>query len=230
MTTIKTLISTVVLLSVSTVFAQSSSTCTWFPKGDEDSQGVIGKRYVEAGFDLQNVQHTSHNAYDANISANIPIIKGIDISGGYSYGWYDRKPLHQDYNDIGTSVKLYKAIEDGVKPFISAGLGYSWFNEKLDSGWYFTGNGKNSYSHNSATWGASAGVEFPYKWISVTPRIGYSDDFSTTSKSTQAWRYGVTASSWITSKIGIYGEAAYVAWQHTPAHDWVFGAGVRVRL
>jgi len=229
MTTIKTLISAVVLIAASTGFAQSSNTCSWFPKG-EDGPGVIGKRYADVGFDVEDVQHTSHNAYQTSIGANIPVTQCIDISGGYSYSWFDYKPQHNTDHAIGGSIKLYKTIEDGVKPFISAGLGYSWFDEKLDNPWYFNSNRKNHHSQDKATWRGSVGAEFPYKWISVTPTISYDDDFEGTTKSSQAFVYGVRTDSWITPKIGIYFGVSYVTWQHSPSHDWNYSVGARVRF
>jgi hypothetical protein len=100
----------------------------------------------------------------------------------------------------------------------------------LDAGWYFLQNGKRSYSHDKATWGTSVGAEFPYKWISVTPRISYDDDFERTAKSDQVWQYGVSINSWITPKIGVYAHVTYVAWQHSTDRDWVYGTGLRVRF
>jgi hypothetical protein len=229
MTTFKTLIGAVALIAASTGFAQSSNTCSWFPKG-EDGQGVIGKRYAEAGVELQDLNHDSKNAYATNIGANVPIIKGLDLSGGYAYGWYDHSPMHQTDHAIGSSIKLYNEIEKGIKPFIAAGLGYSWLDEKLDSGWYFFGSGKNKYSQDKATWDASVGAEFSFKWLSVTPRISYNDDFERSLKSEETWQYGVEANAWITRRIGIYAQVAYVDWQHTTFHSWKYGTGIRVRF
>jgi len=230
MTTIKTLISTVALIAASTVFAQTSNTCSWLPKGDEYGQGVIGKRYAEAGFNLQHTKHASDNAFDTGISANLPVVEGLDLNAGYSYSWYNPSPIKYTTHAIGSSVTLYKTVEDGVKPFISAGLGYSWLNEDLDAGYYFFSNGKNSRSRNFATWGFAIGAEFPYKWFAVIPTIGYSDDFQKSSYSSQQWTYRVEVNSWLTSKIGVFASAAYIDTFHSSVTTMDYGIGVRVRF
>jgi len=228
MTTIKTLISTVALFAASTGFAQSSNTCSWLPKGD-DSQGVIGKRYAEAGFEVQDLQHTSHNAYGTGISANIPLIQGIDVGGSYQYSWYKPDPEDETIHDINAYATFYKKLDDGVKPFVSASLGYSWFKEKLADGWLFN-NGSNSYSIDTATWAMAVGAEFPFKWFAVTPTISYRDDFKRSRESSQSLDYGVEASAWITSRIGASLSVSYVSWQHSSDYTWIYGTGVRVRF
>jgi|GEM_PF-2061573 len=229
MTTIKTLIGTVALAAVSTCFAQTSNSCSWFPTG-EDGPGVIGKRYADVGFGVQDNSHDSKNTYGVGIGANIPLIKGLDFDAGYSYDSYRHSPVKEHWNDISTGIKLYNTVENGVKPFISAGLGYSWLNEKLDDDWYFISTGKNSRSQGKATWGASVGAEFPFQWISVTPTISYHDDFERTANSDQAWAYGVHANSWITRKVGVSLGVSYVAWQHSSNQAWDYSTGVCVRF
>ena len=228
MTTIKTLISTVALIAASTVCAQSSNTCSWFPKG-EDGPGVIGKRYAEASFDVTELRHTAHNICDAGISANIPVIQGLDVSGGYNYAWYNLptyghgpSSYRARAQSINANATLYKTIEDGVKPFISAGLQRSW--QDL--------NGPYSYhsAYNVTSFAVTAGAEFPYKWVAVIPSINYQDDFKRSAESSQSFSYAVEVNSWITKKIGVYVNASYSAWQHSSYDQLSYGAGVRVRF
>jgi len=236
MTTIKTLIGAVALIAASTGFAQSCNTCSWFPKGDDD-QGVVGKRYAEAGFGVTEISHTAHNICDTGIGANIPIIRGLEIGGGYNYSWINVPYYSYDYateNYVRRSddritthsaqghARLYSVIADGIKPFISAGLERSWADLHGADGYHD--------AYNRTSWLVGAGIEFPYKFVSVTPTIAYKDDFKRSIESSQSFTYGVEVNSWITPRIGAYISLAYLDWLHTSYYNWVYGAGVRARF
>jgi opacity protein-like surface antigen len=229
MITVKSLIGAVALIAASTGFAQSSNTCSWFPKG-EDGPGVIGKRYAEASFDLIDEAHTAHNTYGAGFGANLPVTEGLDVSGGYHYSWYNRTPLSVKSHNIDANATLYKTITAGVKPFISAGLGYSWQDTTLDDGWLFFSDNKNHHGQNFAFWGLTVGAEFPYKWVSVIPTITYQDDFLGKVKSTQEFVYSVEVNSWITRRVGIFVSGSYYDQQHAHSRTFGVGTGVRVRF
>jgi hypothetical protein len=223
MNTIKILISTAALCVASAAFAQSSNTCSWLPKGDEYGQGTIGKRYAEAGLFTQSIRHTSHSVIGAGVSANLPIINHIDISGGYDYRMQNIPDFaHIHAHRASGNVTLFNTIEDGVKPFVSVGLERTW----LDS----SGTAGNVFANTRNAWNVAAGAEFPYKWFSVTPQVAYQDDFKTTSQSAQAWSVGVEVSAWVTSKIGAYINTTFNNVLHTADDNWVTGAGVRYRF
>jgi hypothetical protein len=240
MTTIKTLISTVALITASTVFAQSSNTCSWFPRGDETGQGIIGKRYADAGFSVESVRHTAHSIGGASLAANLPVTKHIDISGGYDYMWLNVPAYGWSYNNgSGSSVQriddikyhnhrasgsitFYNVIEDGVKPFVSVGLDRSW----ADS----SGPWGNFAAETRNGWNVVAGAEFPCKWVAVTPQIAYQDDFKASSISYQSWSFGLEVSAWVTSRIGVYVNTSFNNILHTSDDNWVTGAGVRCRF
>jgi hypothetical protein len=240
MTTIKTFISTVALIATSTVFAQSSNTCSWFPKGGESGQGAIGKRYAEAGLAVESVRHTAHSIGDASLSANIPVTNHIDISGGYDYAWLNVPAYGWSYNSssgysvhriddvkyhnhsANGSITFYNEIEDGVKPFVSVGLERSW--EDSSGPW------GNFAAETRNGWNVVAGAEFPYKWVAVTPQIAYQDDFKASSMSYQSWSFGVEVSAWVTNRIGIYANTSFDDVLHSSNDSWVTGAGVRCRF
>ncbi len=230
MTTIKNLISAVALIAASTVFAQSTDTCPLFPKGEESGPGVIGKRYAEAGFGLIDEAHTSHNNYGAYIGGNLPVCKGLDLNGGYSYNWFDQDPYSRRSHNIGGNAVIYNTIEDGIKPFITFGLGYAFFDENLDAGFAQTYGLRNHMGSNYANWNAGFGAEFPYKWVSVIPSVRYHDDFRTSSKSGQYFVYGAEVNSWITPKVAIYVSVDWYDRQHIADRTWGGSTGVRVRF
>jgi hypothetical protein len=239
MTTIKTFICTAALCVASAAFAQSSNTCSWFPKGDEDGQGTIGKRYVDAGLSAESLRHTAHNIGGANLGVNLPLTSLIDISGGYDYNWenipvynwwynnnegysVEKSNIHLHNHRASSNITFYNVIENGIRPFVSVGLERNWTDSSGAFGNYAaeTRNG----------WNVSAGAEFPYKWISVTPRVSYQDDFKTSSRSFQAWGVGAEVSAWITHKIGAYVNVTFYDTLHTADDNWVIGAGVRFRF
>jgi hypothetical protein len=230
MTTIKTLISAVALIAASTVFAQSTNTCPLFPKGEESGPGVIGKRYAEAGFGLIDEPHTAHNYYGVSLGGNLPICKGLDINGGYSHSWFDYSPYSNSSHNLGGSAVLYNTIEDGIKPFIAAGLGYTFFDENLDAEFARVNNLRNHLGVDYAYWSVTVGAEFPYKWVSVIPTISYNDDFQGKSQSSQYFAYSTEVNTWITPKVGVYVSVSYYARQHVPVQTWGGSTGIRFRF
>ncbi len=231
MTTIQKLIGVMALIAASTVLTQAANTCPLLtlPKG-EDGPGVIGKRYVETGIGFWDEAHTSHNTYGTGISANLPICTGLDLSGGYSYSWFNRDPFTSKQHNLGGSATFYNTAEDGIKPFVSLGLGYTFYDENLDKGWVFANDRKNHHGTDYVNWNATVGAEFPYKWVSVIPTITYNDDMRRTKKSTQSFVYSTEVNTWITPRVGIYASVSYYAAQHISSQTWGGGLGVRVRF
>lgn len=227
MTTSKILVSILALFAASTAFAQTSDSCTWFPKGDEDGQGILGKRYAEAGLQFENMRHTSHSVYGGGINANVPIIQGVEVTGGYDYSTYNLptwtgESAHIHTHTIGGSVQVFNTIEDGVKPFISFGL----YREFRDA----SGMWNQFVKANRTEWDIGAGVEVPYKWVSIIPSLSYSDDFKKTSESSQALVYRLEVDSWLTRRFGVYANVAFNDVAHSSQDVWTYGGGVRVRF
>lgn len=230
MTTIKTLISAVALIAASTVFAETKGVCPLFPKGEESGPGVIGKRYADAGLGIIDVTDTSHNVYGIGIGGNLPVCNGLDLNGGYSYSGFNEYPYSDRTHNIGGNAVLYKTIEDGIKPFITAGLGYTFFDANLDTDYARKYNLRNHYGVDYANWNVGFGAEFPYKWVSVIPSVTYHDDFQASRNSHQYFVYGAEVNSWITPKVAVYVSVNWYDSQHIGNRNWGGGAGVRVRF
>ncbi len=229
MTTIKTLISAVALSAASTVFAE----CPLFPKGEESGPGVIGKRYAEASLVLIDAKATTRNTYGTNLGGNLPVCNGLDLNGGYSYSALN----HSDpdigalrKHNIGGSAVIYNTIEEGIKPFVSFGLGGAFSDRNFDVGISKKNNRRNHISSNYGTWNVGIGAEIPYKWVSVIPSITYNDDFRTNSKSEQYFVYGAEVYSWITPKVAIYVSASWYDQQHVADRNFGVGVGARLRF
>ena len=233
-TTTKFYIGALALLATSSLFAQQGgSCCTWFPKGDDDSQGVLGKRYAEAGLLFEDIRHTSHNLYGAGLGANVPVLKNVDLSVGYEYGTYNIPTysyasgtrvgdMHVHNHSVGGSLQVFNEIEDGVKPFVSLGL----YRDLRDS----SGPLNNIYAANRTEWDAEIGAEIPYKSFSLIPSIKYSDDFKTSSQSFQTLTYSLEGNSWLTRRFGVFARIAFSDVMHSSQDNWDYAAGIRVRF
>lgn len=216
MTTIKTFIGTVALLAASTVFAQTGS-CVLFPKGDEDGQGTIGRRYAEGFLSFQDVKGTSKNVFGGGVGGNLPVCTGLDFLGSVSHTSFKANDLSTTLTNFDGVVRAYGKVEDDVTPFIQAGLGMT-FGDVLD------------HSTNWINWNVGVGADFSYKWASVTPTISYSDDFRHTGASSQALTYAVEVNSWATPQIGVFAKVSYVDVRHDGANGTGLTAGLRVRF
>lgn len=216
MTTIKTFIGTVALLAASTVFAQSGSS-TLFPKGDEDGQGNVGRRYGEGYLGIHDVSKTTKSLFAAGVGGNLPVCTGIDLLGSIGYTSFKPNNASTTLTTFDGNVRLYNKIEGDIKPFIQAGLGMT-FGDVLD------------HSTNWVNWSVGIGAEFPYQWVSVTPTIIYRDDFRHSGASRQSMDYAVEVSSWATPQVGVFAKATYVAVVRDLSDSLGLTAGVRVRF
>ncbi|MFT3867918.1 MAG: hypothetical protein QM715_05410 [Nibricoccus sp.] len=211
------------------ILARAQTTAT-----SETSQGNLGKRYGSLDFAIGDPSHTSDNIYGTSLGVNIPVTRYLDISGGYGYSRYKTEfPGFYAYKSEGHGLSadlvFYKALSNGLKPFISAGLGYSWTTTKIESRSMWTSNGK--FKDDSGSWSTSVGIEIPFRWIALTPSIGFGGDFE--GQDSQAWTYGLEASSWITRKVGIFAGVAYAEPRKNysvDVHMWSYGAGLRFKF
>lgn len=145
------------LLSVAAL-AQSTTAET-----ETVTAGLLGNRYVAAGFGWTDINHSTVEAMDAGLTVNVPVLANVDLSLGYSYGWLE--------GDIGLAHELNTAVTGYItrgqdKYFASAVLGYDWIDNDRNIG------------GDHAVWGAEAGVERAVNdKVSVTLSAGYADDF-----------------------------------------------------
>jgi hypothetical protein len=218
-TQIKTLLAIATIVTGTTLLAQPAQPSV----SDEQFQGVIGKRHAEAGLGLQDVTEVDDVTYVAEVGGNLPLTSFLDLSARYSHRWAEG---HDDLSSdiFEGSATWYKVIDDGVKPFLSGAVGYRTDNFQTDTSL------RTIPDTSYGIWSVTAGTEFPYELISVTPTITYSDDFRNSQDSKQSLDYGVRIDSWATERVGVYLKVVYADSWRSNSNSWYLGAGVRVRL
>lgn len=226
------LAATLILAAGGTAFAQQIVQ-PGTPPSAQDNVGVLGKSYSELRFGYENIRHSDGDAYNAGISGNAPVARGLDVGFGYDYYWQNNTPgpiagtnYDAHYHQLATNATFYRSM-NGVKPFVSGAVGYQWARADFSSP--FTTSRPVRFAEDEWVWGASTGVEVPVGTWALTPRISYSDTMSSNSNST--WHYGAEAHHWFTEKVGGYFDATF----HDPRHNygpesWTYTAGLRVRF
>ena len=72
--------------------------------------GLLGERYSDFNFGLQDIKHVSDHGYDVGASANNPLIAGVlDAGASYSYSWI-RGAFSGHANTIGAYATAYTAL------------------------------------------------------------------------------------------------------------------------
>jgi hypothetical protein len=197
------------LLAASTGIAQTATA--------SGSTGLLGQRYAEVNFSLQDLKHVSNNSYSLGASANIPLVpSSIDVGASYDYSWIGGA-FRGHANTLGAYATAYVPLQ-GVKPFVGAGAGWQWSSNR------FVG------SDDQGLWGLTAGVEIPVGVITLTPRINYADDLEGSRNSSQEWTYAVEANYWINPKTAIFGSISKTDVSHSSVDSWNYGVGLRVRF
>ncbi len=206
---------TILALSILTVagvsYAQNTNTQT---QTSQVPVGVLGQSFSEVHFDVADLKHSSKNQYGLGVAANVPVSPFLDLGAGYDYGWL-RGVGH--FNSINGSATAYTSF-NGVKPFAGAALGYEWTHT--------SGFGND----NQAFWGVQVGVEIPVSVVSITPRIVYTDDFRSKTRSTQSVNYGVEANYWVTKTVSVFGDVGYDDVMHSAADAWTYRVGARMKF
>jgi hypothetical protein len=181
------------------------------------ANGLLGQRYVEAGFGVQDIKHVSSNVYSLGAAVNVPFIPSlVDVGANYSYDWIKSAAFRGHANTFGGDVKVYTTLS-GVKPFVSAGLGWQWshaFGSSDDNG----------------LWNAAVGVEIPVAGFTVTPRIVYHDDFQGSRDSSQDWTYEVAGNYWITRTAAAFASVGYADDRGTNFDSWNYRVGLRLKF
>lgn len=178
-----------VLTAVASSYAQTTTTSR--TTTTSESGGLLGHKYSEFGFGIDDVKHISDHAYSLRAGGNVPIVPGqLDAGGSYSYSW-----MGGDYrghaNTIAGYLRAYAPMER-VKPFLGAGLAYQWLN----GGW--------GSSEDHALWNLSAGLEIPAGAVTVTPKATYHDDFRNSRDSRQDWTLAVDVNYWMNPTTALY--------------------------
>jgi opacity protein-like surface antigen len=205
------LINTLALLAlaaVGTSYAQQTPAAT-------EATGLLGQKYAEVSFGLQDIDQLSPNFYSVGIASNVPVTRYLDINAGYSYGWINGY-VRGHSNTIAATATVYTTVA-GVKPFAAAGLGYQWVSA-------------SGFSDDFALWGAAVGVEIPTRWVTITPSIAYADDFQRSYESSQELAYGVEASRWITKTVAAFAGVSYTDTLRSGIDSWNYTVGARLKF
>ncbi|MBL9189066.1 MAG: hypothetical protein JNK23_16395 [Opitutaceae bacterium] len=209
-TTNKLILALGLLTSATAIQAQTTTTAS-------TPAGLLGAQYTELEFGVQDIKRISNNAYSLTASANTAVVAG-KLDGGASYS-YSRigGAVRGHSNTIGGYFTAYAPL-NGVKPFVSAGLGWEW------SSYRFVG------SDDQALWGGAVGVEIPAGVVTITPRISYADDFEGSRKSSQAWTYAVEANHWFNKSTAVFASIGKSDVTRSPIDSWNYSIGLRARF
>ncbi len=181
------------------------------------SAGLLGTRYVEVGGSVTDLKGLSDHAFGADLGVNLPVATGFDLGFGYSYGrinadlgsggfFQDRSRSHT----LLATGTAYTTTTGNLKPFLSAGLGYAWTQDRLKYG----GTPLLSLHDHQAVWGLAVGAEIPLARFTLTPRISYQDTFK---DSNGVFAYGAELATWITKSFGLYADVAYLSPRRDPS-------------
>lgn len=170
-------------------YAQQTTTA---PASVVTGPGLLGQRYVEAGFGFNDVKHSSVDAFATGVSINNPINNNIDINVGYSYQWVEG---NSDVNGHALDLSgTYYITEGNLKPFGTVSVGYVW----PDLG-------------DELTWGAGAGFEYIFN-SKLSGRVfgGYDDSFRNHSSSIDGSFHGTAGLNyWVNNQWGVSGDLTW---------------------
>lgn len=177
------------------------------------SSGLLGKRYVEAGFAATDVNHTKRDVFGTGVAVNLPVASSLDVGFAYNYAWAEG---NSDLNASTLAASVTEFVDvtgvSGLKAFGTLALGYEW----LDTPW---GDDEETF------WGADLGVEYSFNSkLSATASVGYTDNFHGPSDD-GVWNGTVTANYWLTEKL-----AANAALSLVEGGDVVYGVGVALKF
>lgn len=200
------------LLAAGTVgYAQPSSAPAVAPTAPS---GLLGQQYTEVSFGLQDIKGVDAYGQTLFVGANTPYLPGkLDAGGGYSYSWIGGAN-NGHANTVTGYARAYAPMK-GVKPFVTAGLGWAWTNTRFGG------------SVDKGLWGSAVGVEIPVGTLTVTPKINYGDDFEGSKTSVQAWTYSVEANCWLNSRTAVFASIGYVDVNHSSTESWSYVIGLR---
>lgn len=196
------------LLVAGAGYAQTAATSSSTP-------GLLGQRFAEVSFGTQDVKGFSSNFYDTGVAVNLPVAPSFDLGAGYSYSWF-RSGIRGHSNTIFASGTAYAPMS-GVKPFFTGALGYQWTRAGF-------------FRDNRGLWAAVVGVEIPAGSLTLTPRIGYTDDFESGTASSRDFTYAIEANHWLSAKTAIYGTIGRTEVHRSSADSWNYELGLRFKF
>jgi hypothetical protein len=185
----------------------------------QTSAGLLGQRYGEVSFGVEDFRNFSKNAYDVGVGVNLPVTPMLDFGLGYSKGWLDTSAFDLRADTLAANATIYTNAQ-GIKPFAGAVLGMQWNETRLPG---------FKDRDSAGVWALGGGVEIPVGPLTLTPGIAYTDSFKGRN-SVGAFRAGVEAHVWFTSKLGGYADAAWSNQQGSGGESWNYTVGLRFRF
>lgn len=177
--------------------------------------GVLGQRYTEVHFEMQEIDFVSPNLYSVGASVNLPVSSGLDLGASYSYGRI-RGDVRGHSNTLAAAATAYTEWS-GLKPFVGAALGYQWTR--------FAG-----FSDDGALWGVAVGAEIPVGAFAITPRLIYADDFESGANSSEQLTSEVEGNYWFSPNSAVFATLGYTDVIDTRVDSWNYRVGLRVKF
>ncbi len=184
---------------------------------DRAPNGVLGQNYAEISFGLQDIRHVQPNFYDVTVAGNAAVLPHLDLGGAFGAGWI-RGNIDGNASLLAGTATTYTAWRN-VKPFLSTSLGYQWFHAP-------------GAANDKWLWGVSTGVEVPVvdRLLSLTPRIGHSDDFRSGPRSAQQWTFETEGNAWLTRNLALFASVGYSDEVRSRFDSWNWRLGFRSRF
>jgi hypothetical protein len=157
--------------------------------------GLIGERHVSFGLGYSDYDDGGHLT-TGTVEFNAPSsIRGLDL--GFDAGYGDGGYSVLDYSvwQAGASATGYLSLQNGIKPFLTARLGYERDRYAMDG--YSDGDGSFIYS-------VGAGVEIPF-CAKGAIRLGFGYYDLTDYEQNDGVTIMAGANYWITEKIALRG-------------------------
>lgn len=176
-----------------TAFAQTEQVAAT----ESESSGLIGKKYVAAGFNFIDVNASKTDAFSTGAFVNVPFNSVVDITSSFSHSWLEANSGANAQNfNVGAVSYL---TEGAAKPFVSVGLGYTWTSDNSEGLRYNVG----------------AGVEYQLtKQLSLTLSSTFADGFRRRTQTNEEFSGTVGANYWVTKEIVVGASLSWLEHGH----------------
>ena len=174
-------------------FAQNVTTSV--PTETESvTAGLLGKRYVAAGFGWTDINNSSVEMMTTGLTVNVPVHTNFDVALNYGYYWLE--------GNVGLAHELSADVTGYItrgqdKYFATATLGYDYFDNDRNLG------------GDHGIWAATAGVERALNdKLALIVSGTYADDFGQHRDS--EWKATLGANYNFTSSLVGTAEVSYI--------------------
>lgn len=149
-----------------------------------DNFGLLGQAYATLSYGYTNLDGTSTHGDDYAFTVNQPLAFGLD--GVFSYDYAQTGVIggsRVNQQTLAAGLRAFSASYNWGKPYVEAGVGYSWAR--------FAGAKDNSF-----VWNVAVGAEFQAApGLTFTPYVRYVDAPDLASR--ESWNVGVKGNYWV---------------------------------